>query len=253
MHHSIFNYSFIILLLTSSSLVLADNDDPEPVEIINELFMSDTVFSQEKGEWQLTISPQFEKDNENERFSTPIGLEYGITNQFQVELEYTPYISLDSDDEGSQSGRGNFELGLQYSWANINESSISAAVAYEHEFAKGDQAVVGEDGESPKDEDNIFIVLAKSIDPQGNTQAFLQVGREFQDSEKETYFNAGLYSNRGSYTLSGELNWTEEQSFITPGITWKPAEDWEFGVGAPIGVDGEADFKIISNIIYEWE
>lgn len=30
-------------------------------------------------------------------------------------------------------------------------------------------------------------------------------------------------------------------------------DGWEFGVGTPIGIDGEDDYKLLVNIIYEWE
>ncbi|MFT6624922.1 MAG: hypothetical protein ACJAZI_000998 [Cycloclasticus sp.] len=243
---------FTVTLCLLFSVSAESADESEPTQILNELFLSDTAYPQEKGEWQLTLSPEYEDNDEESRFSIPLSLEFGITDQLQVELEYTPYIDINSDDD-DQQGQGNIELGLQYSWVNINESGLNIALSYSHEFANGDRAVISEEGEKPEDEDNVYVVFSKDIGANSNTQAFLQLGREFQGNEHEDYANTGIYSSMGNYALSMELNWTQEQSFITPGITWALDNGWEFGLGTPIGIDGNANFKLVSHILFEWE
>ncbi|MDX2424645.1 MAG: hypothetical protein QNK15_00145 [Cycloclasticus sp.] len=243
---------FIVTLCLPFSVSAESADEAEPTQILNELFLSDTAYTQEKGEWQLSISPEYEDNDEGSRFLVPVSLEFGITDQLQVELEYTPYIDINSDDV-NRHGQGNIELGLQYSWGNINNSGLNVALSYSHEFANGDRAVISEEGEKPEDEDNIYVVFSKGIGANSNTQAFLQLGRELQGNEHEDYANTGIYSSMGNYALSMELNWTQEQSFITPGITWALDNGWEFGLGTPIGIDGNANFKLVSHILFEWE
>ncbi len=246
-------FSCSLFLMQTSHASDADDDEQESPEIVNELFLSDTAYSQEAGEWQITLSPQFEKNEGEERFSLPVEIEYGITDQFQVELEYTPYISVESDFGGDENGQGNIEIGVQYSWADFNGSGLNVAVLYSHEFAEGDRAVIAEAGEEPEDEDNLSFVLALDLDDEESRQAFIQIGSEFEGSESEAYVNLGIYGLWNSWVVSGELNWTDEQSFVTPGLAWESTNGLEFGVGLPIGIDGEADYQLLVNIIYEWE
>ena len=244
----------VLVLFSSLSYAQQQQDDAQDsIEVLNELFLSDTASSQDEGEWQISVIPQYGKNERGKQFSVPVEIEYGITDQLQVEFEYTPYIKVDNDSEGSQSGNGNVEVGFQYSWPDFNDSGLTIALLYSHEFAEGDREVIGEAGEDLDDEDNISIVIARAIKGNGSTQAFIQIGNELEGSENEAYINLGIYGQFHSYVLSGELNWSDDQSFITPGITWKVADGWEFGVGTAIGIEGEEDIKVISNMLYEWE
>jgi hypothetical protein len=159
---------FTITLCLLFSVSAESADESGPTQILNELFLSDTAYPQEKGEWQLTLSPEYEDNDEESRFSMPLSIEFGITDQLQVELEYTPYIDINSDDD-DQQGQGNIELGLQYSWLDINESGLNIALSYSHEFANGDRAVISEEGGKPEDEDNIYVVLSKDIGKNSST------------------------------------------------------------------------------------
>lgn len=251
---STLNYVIPFLLVSTSAVLAEDHQEAdEPSEIVNELFLSDTASSQEAGEWQITVIPQFQKKDADETLLFSIEVEYGISDHLQVEFEYTPYIRVDEYDGGSESGTGNYELGLQYSWRNWTSYHLDVAMAWSHEFAEGERSVINDSGDEPEDEDNLYIVIAKMLGANGNTKAFAQIGSEFEGSEIEAYVNFGLYSRLGAYVLSGEFNWEEDQSFITPGLTWLPQEGWEFGTGIAIGVDGEDDYQIIGNIVYEWE
>ena len=232
--------------------VCADTDD-DNVEIVNELFLSDTATGQEAGEWQVTVSPQFEQNESDSTLLLEVELEYGITDQLQVAIEYTPFIHVDADAGGSESGDGNLEVGLQYSWVDVGPHALNVAIAWSHEFAEGDPAVVSEPGEQPEDEDNLYVVISKSIGDDGDTQAFVQLGNEIEDDENEAYLNLGVVARNGSRVLSGEFNWSDDQTFLTPGVTWVLEDGMEVGVGVPIAIDGDDDYKVIANLVCEWE
>jgi hypothetical protein len=250
---STFPYLLTTSLIFISPLGFANNEDDESPKIIDELFLSNTAYPPEEGKWGIIASPRYEKGDEGEQFSIPLSIEYGLTDQLKVEFEYTPYIHVDSNEDGNLSGNGNIGIGFKYVWANINDFGLNIAVGYEHEFASGDSDVISDGDDKPKDENSVYIAFAKNINSEGTTQALIQLGSEFQDSEKEEYVNLGLYSAFDSYSLSAEYNWAEEQSFITPGITWNLPDGWAIGIATPIGIDGEADYAVTSNIIYEWE
>jgi hypothetical protein len=240
------------LLMLSSGVAAKDSDD-ESAELLNELFLSEGAAVQEAGEWQITLSPGYEKSLTYSRIEVVLELEYGITDQLQIGLEYLPYIRFDPAAGRRESGDGNIEIGLQYGWQDVGESGLDVAIAWSHEFAQGNAAAIGEPGEPAEDEDEIFIVIDAPIEAIENARAFVQIGSELTDDENETFINAGLYLRLGTTVLSAEFNWQDDQSFITPGVTRVLNNGVEVGVGLPVGIDGETDWMLVSNIVFEWE
>ncbi len=64
--------------------------------------------------------------------------------------------------------------------------------------------------------------------------------------------NAGMFVPAGAWFATAELNWTEEESYFTPGLVAHPWDDWELGLGIPIGLTEESDdFRLL--FMATWE
>src|SRR5215469_10045714 len=70
----------------------------DPPDRLEELFQSETVYPQEKGEFQLTLMPRFLDHRHGNAFVSPVGFEYGLTDSWQVEGDWDSYVR--DRDEG---------------------------------------------------------------------------------------------------------------------------------------------------------
>jgi len=237
---------FVLMVWVLCAPTIYADDAQEPIQ---ELFKSDMVFPQEEGEIQLTFAPQYNEADDGTSWELPIAVEYGITDNLQVELEWISYAHNNPDDEGTSSGIGDAEIGLQYSWMNISDSSVHAAVGVEVGLPFGDDEK--DLGEGEKSLGSYFIL---GVDIVEQVHTFLQVGVEKPESEdREDFVNVGLIiaaSDVAAFTL--EYNWEEEAAYVTPGFVWTSIDSWELGLGVPVGVADDADdFQVILHVILE--
>ncbi|MCK5727554.1 MAG: hypothetical protein KAH22_12110 [Thiotrichaceae bacterium] len=249
-------YKYVLLGCLFSSAVFAHSGDGARTtihnsnKILSKLFLSETAYVQEQGEKRVITSPTLEVIDDGNRFSIPVMLEYGVTDSLQLGLGITPYRRL-KNNAGTDSGIGNLKIGVKYAWKDLDEDGLNVAVGYTHESARS----------GLESERNLYVSFGKDVDLdpfignqyQGDAQAFLEIGTKYQNGDTGPYINTGVYLDRGEHVLSGEVNWSDDHVFLTPGITWKPSEEWEFGLGLPLGLSGETDVQLASNIIYNWE
>ena len=244
----------VISALLCTPVFAADDDAAEMPQPLNDFFQSDSVFPQEAGEWQLSIGADYTKDDAHKTTSLTTGLEYGITDSLQVELEHTPYIRIKpaQDDEETVDGRGNTSVGIQKSWMYLGDSPTSVALGYEHEFASGNEEVIADDDEAASDSDEVYVTVARELDKVGNTQVSLQLGAERSDAADETVANLAVFHAISNHVLTGEYNWSEEASWVTPGVFWKPAKGLEVGAGVGFGVNDTDGHRLMTRLNYEW-
>lgn len=246
----------LVAYALSNPVAFAGDDDEagETPQPLNDFFQSDAVFPQDKGEWQVSVGADFSKNAEHKTTELTTGLEYGITDSFQVELEHTPYIRIkpDAEDEESLDGQGNTSLGFQQSWMNIGGSPNSIALGYEHEFANGDQAVITDDDDDPAAGDEVRITFARHLDNSGNSMASLQLGREFREGGNESFANLAAFQAVGRQVFTGEYNWSEEESWLTPGMYWKPATGLDVGAAVAFGVGDTDGHRALLRLNYEF-
>jgi hypothetical protein len=219
-------------------------------EPLQELFESELVYPQEKGELQVGVFPRFEKNSGTERWALTTGLEYGLSDAFQVEIEWLAYQHLANRDEKSNSGVGDLELGARYVWMNIAESHWHSSVGFELGIPTGDEEQdlgEGDTAYSP------FFILASDFPQFHDMQLAVHAGTEFEDSEREDFVNLSTFLPLGAIILSAEYNWSEEAAYVTPGLSWAPAPALELGIGVPIGANRAADdYRVLIHIIYEF-
>ncbi|NEV60823.1 hypothetical protein [Thiorhodococcus minor] len=263
----------------------AETEDADPGDPpIEDLFKSELVFPQERGELQIASFPSYREGPEGSVVSVPIGIEYGITDAFQLEVEWDAYVDADGDSaEESGSGQGNFQLGLMYAMIDIAGSGFHVAAGAEYEIASGDQVFL-ENG-NRADSQELYLIFAKDLAEASTSLVFVQVGVELQPDRREAatlvgalhddpeimgseddddgaldpnvwFLNLGGYTPLGEAILSLELNLSEEEEerFVTPGISYQPGGGLELGLGVALGLTEEADdYQVIAKLLWEFE
>lgn len=265
------------LLLAPACAYTEDDDDEGGGPPIEELFKSELVFPQEQGEIQIASLPTYRDGPEGSSLEIPIGIEYGITDALQLEVEWSAYIDADADDpEESGSGQGNLQVGLMYSLIDIGGSGFHAAAGAEYEFASGDRRFL-ENGVR-EDSQELFLMFAKDLSDTADSLVFLQLGVELQSGGDDGassdddpadggdddegpidhnvwYANLGGYLPLGEAVLSLEFNLSEEEEerYVTPGISYQPDDGIELGVGVAFGLTEEADdYQVIAKLLWEF-
>ena len=88
---------------------------------MQEVFQSDLVFPQDGGELQFTLTPRFSGGNNKDSVQVPLEIEYGITDQLQVEFGGDMLLTYFPEESNFASGFGDIKLGLIYSFMNISD------------------------------------------------------------------------------------------------------------------------------------
>lgn len=242
------NCRFIVALLAIAWL-MASTAAVSDTQTVNELFQSNTVYAQETDELQLTLRPEYSYNESDEHWLLSVGAEYGITDALQIEVEWTAYVRDEPDMESSADGVGDLSLGLQYSWLNIGNKPLHAAIALEVVLDAGD-----DDLES-NEEGTVWepsLVVAFRPEFLMGIEAFVEIGSAISSEESETFFNIGGYRAFDNQLLSLEYNYEDKARYLTPGISRRWQNGWEAGMGIPVGLNDDADdFRVIFLLIYE--
>src|SRR5262245_45054902 len=131
------------LALLPMPVAVAGPDAPAAVERhsdspIQELFLTDTIYTQGKGEVQLGLMPAFQKWRDLSVLQLEASVEVGLTNSWQADLEWTGYQLQEPVVEASAEGIGDVEIGTQYSFMNLAGGKVSVAPRLAIQFPLGD-------------------------------------------------------------------------------------------------------------------
>jgi hypothetical protein len=248
--------------MTAQTIARAQTAGERPLQ---ELFQTETVYSQDKGETQLTLVSRFSKSAGRKLFENPVALEYGISDGWQVTVEWSAANRLTTAD-GKTRGSGDLRIGTKYSWMNLRHSNFHAAVGFELGVPTGNVAKGLGEGNL---EYEPYVVVAKDFPKLAHLQVFSQFGVTFaqhvkgpvsiddQGAKRTAEWNSGLFVPYRKVRFTSEFNWSKSVAqsslYLTPGVIWKFPRDLEFGVGVPFGVTRDADrFRAIVKLVYEF-
>ena len=212
--------------------------------------------------------------------------------QLEVEWDaYIDFDANEADQ--SASGQGNVGLGLMYSLLDIGDRGFNAALGFEYEFASGDRGLLDDGNRKDSQTLYLIfaqdlapdlgrkLFLQAGVELQGRRRSTpLAAGLEpDEDDGREDaatidpmspgaeddgddghdpnvwFANVGGYTTLNAVVLSLELNLSEEQEerYVTPGISFKPIEPVEIGLGLAAGLTEEADdYQIIAKFVWEF-
>jgi hypothetical protein len=247
-------------LLTMQSTIRAQATTERALQ---ELFQTETVYSQEKGETQLTFASRYSKNRAQELFQTPLAIEYGLTDRWQVTLEWSPNNRLKTQHTSTR-GIGDLTLGTKYSWMNVRHSNFHLAAGVDVDLPTA--SVAKELGEG-KVEFQPYMVVARDFPGLSHLQIFSQLGVTFthcvtcasdgQPAESTIELNSGMFIAHRQARFVTEINWskgkTENALYLTPGIVFELPHSMEVGVGIPLGLTRDADrVRAIVKLVYEF-
>jgi hypothetical protein len=233
-----------------------------PEQPLQELFLTETVYPQDKGETQITFGSQFSKNKGRKLFQIPLSLEYGLTDKLQMSFELAANgLTLEGE---SFKGPSDIELGMKYSWMNIGRSNFHMATGLELGLPTGSVKKNLGEGEL---EYEPYIIIAKDFPHLSRLQLFSQFGvtlsQPVRSTDDDDEFTKGMTWNNGLFVafrqmaFTTELNWQksggENTLYVTPGIVWTLPHSLEMGFGVPIGITKSADrYRTIMKLTYEF-
>ncbi|MBI2336698.1 MAG: transporter [Deltaproteobacteria bacterium] len=261
------------LVFGTSRLAVAEEEKERGYQQpLQEVFQTEVVYPQEKGEVQLTIAPRFSEGDAQNIIQIPLSIEYGITDAWQIELEWDAFVNRDPTAGGATRGIGDLEIGTKYSFMNIADWAFHVAAGFEISLPLGDLNKELTEGFI---EYEPFFILAKDFPKLNNSQIFTQFGislvqriknhtdpDEDEPAAHELNWNIGFFVPAGPIRFTTEFNWRnnrwnndgeENQMYLTPGLVWDLPKTWELGLGIPIGLNGTSDnFRVIAMLTYEF-
>ena len=178
-------------------------------EWIQEFFLAETVYPQERGEVQLTAFSRLD-DGPHTRFLA----EYGITDRLQVGAVSPALESGAGEEEKAAS------LSVLYA---LLPNAEPLAVSAEVEVAMSDE-------EAPRWEP--ALIAARRIGP---VQVHGTVASELAREAAPGWSAAvGVMVDARRLTPTFEVAWEDEETFVAPGLFVHPRKGVELGVGAPV-------------------
>ena len=243
----------------------------ERKQLVQEVFQTELVYPQEKGELQLTTVARSTWPGRGVRIiQLPVLVEYGITDSWQLGIEWNAFTSMKYRDAADVRGVGDLSIATQYSFMNIRDSTYHAAVGLEAEIPVASVSNGISGGiltVTP------FMVVAKDLPKLNYTHLFTQVrvdlvrrvrGRA-DDGEVDAHgfsWNAGVVVPVRRFRFTTEFSWStnrwnhgghDSETYLTPGTVVELPGAWEVGVGIPMGLTGGSDkFGVVFKVTREF-
>jgi hypothetical protein len=265
------------LISLASSSVRADDDEAAGSTNINkrpieELFKTDVVYPQEKGELEAELASVYQNHVGGDSWTVPISMEYGFTDRWQVEAEWDSLVQRFPRNQSVVRGVGDLELGTQYSFMNVGDSLFHIAPRFSIQVPIGN---VNEDLSEGFMEFDPAVILARDFPELHHTQFFTEMGASFvqrinkpRDSDNAEPAAHELNLGTGFFVLfphgaaTMEFNWAnnrwnhhgaENDMYLTPGYLWRVAWNMEIGLGIPIGLNRSSDqFEVSAHVTWEF-
>ena len=219
-------------------------------EILEELFLGEVVFPQERGELQFTPGFFWSHKREDD-LAIPVLLEYGITDRLQIMCE----LPVELADEAA--GLGNVELG---GYCNFF-SDANAGRAYGAGVGLALPTATTDVGEEAVIFEPFFIAYQEVGRVSVNVFTKLEIEAPIsgeEDTQIGGEIGLALFGQLGRFVplleLGVEIEEDETAVRIAPAIVWQPRrlENAEFGVSLPVGVTEQTpDLGVF--VLMTWE
>src|SRR4030095_13351931 len=202
---------------------------------------------------------------------TPIVLEYGLSDSWQLHFEWDGYTHRRNHEGRSTQGVGDLSIGSQYSFMNIANSNFHTALGFEMGFPVGS---VNKGLSNGLMHFEPFIVMAYDLPQLNHSQILTQLILDFvhrlkenkesvenEPAAHELTMNSGFFIPFYPFVYTTEFTWqtnewnnggNDSEMYITPGLVVNLPGRWEAGVGAPIGLTEDSDnFRVIGMATFE--
>jgi len=235
----------ILMMLFSCTGKIVAQEQSEMEQYIQEFFIGETVFTQERKEFQVTLKPAFAGRRDLQQLSVPLELEYGISDRWQLSVEM-PYLFSFAKELETKRGIGEAELSLMYALIKHNRLlSVSVGASVPFHTTSSDF----------KNDDEVVF------------ESFARIGRQFERVQVHGYLaieftrtdmmlNYGLSAMINLGHLNATLEMTaakEEQIYyqISPGLIWHHSEGFEFGLAVCKGLSAPGQWGVTGMLTWE--
>lgn len=238
--------------------------------LLNKVTKSKLVYPKGPGEIQISMAPEFNETDTSDQFQLPFGVQYGITDAWQVQLLWYSFIHLNQSPGATTNGIGDLLISTQYSFMNFGNSTFHGAVGFEINFPVGNVNKELSDGFMLYQP---YFILAKDFPKLNKMHVFVQPAIEFAQrirhhsnrlndapAAHSIIFNTGFVIPVGKLSFTGAFNLTNDQwnnngtnneIYLTPGVSFDLPGTWELTVEAPIGLTGDADnISVVATVVY---
>lgn len=252
---------FVVLLcviLGSQNFASADQSGPAsadqsgPVdEIIQELFLGETVYPQERYELQMSGGLQWRHTDGLKSFEMPLLLELGLTSRLQVELGM-PVVVIPAPEV--VSGAGNIEMGALYNVYRDRSREFALSLGVEAMLPSLSSRV----GQSAYTFEP-FLIAYKALGPiYANVSGSVEVSFPTQgETEVGGDLAVGLFKPFGALVPVFEFALAFEDEGATvqvaPGLIWHPGYELEVGLAVAIDLSEAANRAVLFTSTWEME
>lgn len=250
------------LLLATGFAGAAAAEEFERPSLLEDFFITETVYAQDQGETQLTLGADYASAEEGKAYTFTAGLEYGLTDQLQIEVEWDAYNHVNPDTAPSVKGTGDVEVGFKYTFETCPTTGLQLAAGFEATLPAGNEDV----------SENAYVyepylVLSKDLGETINLHASVAYGfvdpqTESEESNDELTVSLGsVYRVADAWRLTLEANLesnrfdsgNETAAYVAPGFLWKGIEDIEAGLAVAFGLtDDSDDWHVLGMVSYEF-
>jgi hypothetical protein len=217
-------------------------------EPIQEFFLAETAYSQERGETQLTFSAGLLRFDRKRDTRLEAKGEYGITDRLQIEAS-VPYRFLNKWGPANTRGLGDVSAGL--SWSLHNSETFGAMLGLEVGLPTGSEA--RDLGEGAVEwEPSLLIGRAF-----GKTQVHFGLSCGVSPEGREWHYDLAAVFPQGRFSPTLELNGSSSERWgallVTPGAYYRLGQGAEFGIGVPLGASSRAPrFGLVAKLSFEF-
>ena len=259
------------LALPGAALAGEDDDDEggEDDGLIEELFVAETVYPQEKGEFQLTVMPARRGPGAGLRLNElTVFTEYGLTDWLQVEVGWGALQRLRDParpEVDPQVSLGTLEWGLRAATRTVGWEGLWLSGGGEMGIPLGSGPQDGgEDGGLALEP---VIILGQDLGPRNHLVLNLGLETPLGAKDPGEARDVGLAGAlgwifapterwRGTLELSADAEAVDGErelgAYLTPGILYEGIWELEVGLGAPLGLtDESAPWAVVGMVTFE--
>lgn len=208
---------------------------------VDELFMTQTVQTEQAGELQLSVGAMHQRDGDLRFSEISTRAEYGLTDRLQLQAQLPFQVNDRPSNFDAQTDVSNLQVGATYSILR-GDDPISLSAAMDVAVPIGDQAAMP-DGRN--DDQTIWkpsLMVARDF---GAAQVHADAQAEIARGDDAINYNIGAIYNAGSIAPTMELNARSMENstpefYATPGLFYRFSESAQVGVGVPIGLNEQS-------------
>jgi hypothetical protein len=217
---------------------------------VDELFMTQTVQTEQAGELQLSVGAMHQRDGDLRFSEISTRAEYGLTDRLQLQAQLPFQINDRPSNFDAQTDVSNLQVGATYSILR-GDDPISLSAAMDVAMPIGDQAAMP-DGRN--DDQTIWkpsLMVARDF---GAAQVHADAQAEVSRGDDAVNYNVGAIFNVGALAPTMELNARSMENstpefYATPGLFYSFSENAQVGVGVPIGLNEQSrDGQVMAKI-----